>query len=326
MTVWQFIDQKIALDTPVVLLYVLQSQGSSPGRQGFKMAFALDGEMCGSIGGGIMEHKLIEKARNMMQKQENLPFFKHQIHNKKSPTNQSGMICSGEQTVVLYWINAKRSSVIQQLQKTLQEGKSGLLSLSNDTFLFEETSKTIPQYNYHYQSETNWHFQEKINHQNVLHIIGGGHVGLAFSKQMALLDFYIKIYDDRADLNTMAQNHFAHEKIITPYEKIGTYISEGANQYVVIMTFGYRMDKIVFRALMGKQFVYIGMMGSAAKIKQLLEEYKAEGIAPEKWKKLHAPIGLPIHSKTPEEIAISIAAEIIQTKNKNLPTGRRNKN
>ena len=322
MTVWQFIDQKTISGTPVVLLYVLQSQGSSPGRQGFKMAFALDGEMNGSIGGGIMEHKLIEKARDMMRKQEARPFFKHQIHNKKSPTNQSGMICSGEQTLVLYLINDQRIAVVRQLEQKLAEGKSGLLTLSNNAFHFEETKEVVPQFNYTYQSETDWQFQEKINHRKVLHIIGGGHVGLAFSKQMALLDFYIKIYDDRAGLNTMEQNHFAHEKIITPYEKIGTHIPEGNNQYVVIMTFGYRMDKVVFRALMDKQFFYIGMMGSAAKIKQLLEEYKAEGIAPENWKNLHAPIGLAIHSKTPEEIAVSIAAEIIQTKNKHLPTGR----
>ena len=62
MEVWEFIAEKLRSGIPVILLYVLESNGSSPGRQGFKMAVS-NGELCGSIGGGIMEYKLVETAK-----------------------------------------------------------------------------------------------------------------------------------------------------------------------------------------------------------------------------------------------------------------------
>ena len=70
MKIWQFLNKKLQSDISTILLLVLESKGSSPGRQGFKMAVAADGELCGSIGGGIMEHKLVEKATDMLQKEE----------------------------------------------------------------------------------------------------------------------------------------------------------------------------------------------------------------------------------------------------------------
>ncbi len=156
----------------------------------------------------------------------------------------------------------------------------------------------------------------------VIHIIGGGHVGLALSELMSYLGFYIKLYDNRPDLNTIADNTFVNEKIIVDYNKIGEIINGNPDEYVAIMTVGYRDDKIVFSKLMDKTFFYIGMIGSEAKIKTLFTEYKEEGIDPERWKHVFIPIGLNIFSKTAKEIAVSIAAEIIRKKNKYLPTGR----
>ena len=67
MDVWEFIDNKLSANIDVMLLYVLESEGSSPGRKGFKMAVAADGDLYGTIGGGIMEFKLVEKARSLLQ-------------------------------------------------------------------------------------------------------------------------------------------------------------------------------------------------------------------------------------------------------------------
>jgi len=67
MKIWRFIKDKLEKDIPVVLLYVLDSKGSSPGRQGFKMAVTNDGEISGTIGGGIMEHKLVELSKSALQ-------------------------------------------------------------------------------------------------------------------------------------------------------------------------------------------------------------------------------------------------------------------
>jgi len=130
------------------------------------------------------------------------------------------------------------------------------------------------------------------------------------------MDFYIRVYDDRADLKTMVENDAAHEKYsISNYEHIVNSIPEGTNEYIVIMTFGYRSDDIVIRGLLGKNYRYVGVLGSQTKINKLFDEYSREGISEHWLQQIHTPIGLDIHSQTPEEIAVSIAAEIIKVKN-----------
>src|SRR5215210_8656569 len=102
---WKLIANSLERNTPVMLLYVLHSAGSSPGRQGFFMAVNSAGEMDGSIGGGIMEHKFVEMAREKMQAAIDKgkgTSIKRQIHDKSAAKNQSGMICSGEQINFLY--------------------------------------------------------------------------------------------------------------------------------------------------------------------------------------------------------------------------------
>src|SRR5687768_9088055 len=94
LSLWKFIANHLSADRPVMLLVVAESSGSSPGRQGFKMAVAQD-DMTGSIGGGIMEVKLVELAKRMLQENSSEPLIKKQIHRKSEPHHQSGMICSG---------------------------------------------------------------------------------------------------------------------------------------------------------------------------------------------------------------------------------------
>src|SRR5688500_7501129 len=101
LTVWEFMLQGLRAGRKVAFLAVLHSEGSSPGRQGFKMALDAAGEMAGSIGGGIMEHKLVELARNLLSQKHEKPVLKRQVHSKAAIQNQSGMICSGEQTVAI---------------------------------------------------------------------------------------------------------------------------------------------------------------------------------------------------------------------------------
>ncbi len=317
MSFWNFIEKKIIEKKDVAMLCVLHSEGSSPGRQGFKMAVSGDGEISGSIGGGIMEHKLVELAREMLEKNSNEFIFKKQIHSKKSPNDRSGMICSGEQSVVIFLINKKIKPELNILFSALGNNKNGTLTIKPGDMFFHENSSLGQSFLFEFISKNDWKFQEQIGVKNVLHIFGAGHVGLAFSRLMSTLGFYTKIYDNRPSLNTLEENDFADEKIILDYEKIGEIIPEGENQYVAIMTFGYRTDKLILQQLLGKKFRYLGMMGSKAKVKQLLKEYEEEGVDMNLLKNVHTPIGLPINSKTPTEIAVSIAAEIIKIKNAN---------
>ncbi|HSN60238.1 MAG TPA: XdhC family protein [Ferruginibacter sp.] len=149
-----------------------------------------------------------------------------------------------------------------------------------------------------------------------MHIIGGGHCALALSKLMCGMDFYIRLYEERAGLNTMEQNVYAHEKhLVNSYTDLQTMITSGENVFVVIMTFGYRTDDLALRALMQHSFAYLGVMGSRKKMEKMFADYRQEHITETVLQKIKTPIGIPIKSQTPEEIAVSIAAEIIAVKN-----------
>jgi xanthine dehydrogenase accessory factor len=315
LKLWKFILEKFEEEIPVALLCVLESKGSSPGRQGFKMAVTLH-EMVGSIGGGIMEHKLVETAREILHKERNDSIIKEQFHNKSAGQgSQSGMICSGEQTVFIYPVKENDVKQIQNLINSLDENKNGALKISPEGIIF---SDLIPGENYFLRmnDEHDFEFIEKTGYKNHLFIIGGGHCSLAFSKMMSEMDFHIHMFEDRPHLFTFLQNDFVQEKkILDDYSFLKDVIPGGKNHYVVIMTFGYRTDKVALKTLIDKNFKYLGVLGSKSKIEKMFDELRTEGISENQLKKINAPVGINIKSETPEEIAVSIAAEIIKFKN-----------
>ncbi len=307
MEVWKFIKTKLDASVDVQLMYVLESEGSSPGRQGFKMAVAADGSFCGTIGGGIMEYKLVEKVKAMLAKNETNVLLMRQHHDKEH-SNQSGMICSGSQLNAFIFLSAKDKITIE---KIIEEKQNSIRLSPEGIKVTDDNSGGLI-----YHTDSDWVYTESINQQPVIHIIGGGHVGLALSELMRFLGFYIKLYDDRPELNTIDANSFAHEKHVVDYENISNHFNNTAYDYVVIMTIGYRTDKIVLKQLIDKSFFYLGLLGSKHKTATLFEELKEEGITQEILDKVFSPIGLNIASKTTKEIAVSIAAEIIGVKNK----------
>lgn len=319
---WKLISQSLEQNIPVMLLYVLESKGSSPGRQGFFMAVNADGDMEGSIGGGIMEHKFVEAAKKNLESiarsRESESYIRKQYHDKSAAKDQSGMICSGEQTILLCPVKEKGLSVITNIIASLEKNENGTLMLSPEGLHFD---KIIPEndFEYLFKSEEDWVYKEKTGFKNQLFIIGGGHCALALSRLMRPMDFYIRVYDDRKDIKTMLENDAAHEKhLVDDYSKLKDLISPGNNYYVIIMTLGYRSDDTALRALLGKQFKYIGLLGSRYKVGKMLDEYKKEGINEKLLQVIRTPVGIQIKSETPEEIAVSIAAQIIQVKNQGL--------
>ena len=269
MDVWKFIQDKLSSAQQLILLYVLESEGSSPGRQGFKMAVAADGDFFGTIGGGIMEHKLVEKAKTMLQQDEMVVLLMRQHHDKEHTTDQSGMICSGSQLNAFIPLS---SSDKKNIEAIVQDGQL-IIQLSPKGLNIQDLTPKDKNFSLQFQSEQDWMYSEKINQRPVIHIIGGGHVSLALSELMCFLGFYSKVYDDRPELNTILQNFFANEKIIIPgYEQLGKYINDCKNDYAVIMTLGYRTDKIALQQLLNKDFFYLGMLGSEHKIETLFSE------------------------------------------------------
>lgn len=310
---WQLAARSLQADTSCMLLYVLESLGSSPGRQGFFMVVNDNKEMCGSIGGGIMEHKLVELAWQRLKKKEPGNSLHRQVHDKSEGSQQSGMICSGEQTVFMYNILPSDLPAIAALISSLQDGKNGCLEIQPEGLGF---SADVPAINYFYEAdECGFMYREKTGFKDRLYIIGGGHCSLALSELMVGLGFFVEVFDEREGLKTMQENSCAHKMhVVESYNDLDLH--PGDSSFVVIMTFGYRTDDVVVRRLWGKTFSYIGLLGSQHKIDTLKATYQQEGLDENWFAKIHAPAGVPIHSKSPAEIAVSIAAQIIAVKNK----------
>ena len=313
MMYWQHILDRIQNSQKVYVLTVIENSGSSPGRKGFKMLVGQDGFIFGSVGGGIMEFALVEEAQQLLLTENPPIFIKKQIH-RGHITDGSGMICSGEQTVAFHCLSYNHIATVQSILDCLDSGMNGTLSLLPSSFGFSD-KRLVNQFEYQINSTEDWVFEEQIGYRDTLYIVGGGHVGVAVSELFVKLGFHVVVFDNREKLNTLENNSFAHQKIIVDYNNIQDYIQEGSHSYVAIMTNKYTDDTLVVRKLIKNSFKFVGVLGSKAKLKTMWKDLLKDGFTKEELDAIYAPIGMSIKSETPEEIAVSIAAQIIQVKN-----------
>ncbi len=294
-----------------MLLLVVKHLGSSPGRGGFKMALDPAGGMFGSIGGGIMEHKLVEWCKEGLRNGQKEIVLKHQIHQAEVPEHRSGMICSGEQWVAAIPLDHGHLQMLMRIIEALEKGEGPTLKVTPKAIQLVDQVVTGK----HFELEADdWYYLEPLGYRHYLHIIGGGHIALALSELASRLEFHVTVYDDRPQLHTMEMNVFAHRKEVVEYENIASIVPEGSAHYTVIMTFGYRSDMVVLKSLLNKKFAYLGLLGSEAKIKTLYKQLIDEGEDPRRLNAIDAPAGITINSQTTGEIAVSIAASIIKSK------------
>jgi xanthine dehydrogenase accessory factor len=283
------------------------------------MAVGADGELTGSIGGGVMEVNLVEESRRSLADSAlRVPhsLLSEQVHQKNSP-NASGMICSGKQTVIFKLVTPGDAIVVGEIADSVLHGRAVRIEITKNQFVAttDNPSSTAGRTDF-VVTDNDFRYTETLGFPNHLYIVGGGHCALALSELMSKMDFHISLFDDRPELNTIEKNLFAHVmKIVDTYERIGDHIPSGESAYVVVMTLGYKTDEVVVRGLIDKEFKYFGVLGSKAKMAAMLGKLKAEGIPEAKIDRIRTPIGLPINSRSPEEIAVSIAAEIIAVKN-----------
>jgi xanthine dehydrogenase accessory factor len=263
-----------------------------------------------------MEYKIIKDSKALLKK--NTPVYKIETlnHNRKSSSNNSGLICAGSQTNFAIFLTGKNMKTVERIYGLIESNKPGKLIFSNKGISVSKNANNENTYSFDFKNESDWIYMETIGCKSVVCVIGGGHVGLAVCKIMSMLDFHVTVYDDRENLPTMKENIFANKKIISTYENLGKQIKEGDQTYVVIVTTGYQSDKDSLKQVINKNVRYIGLMGTKVKIKKIFNEAVKDGVDKELLKKVNAPIGIDISSDTPEEIAISIAAEIIREKNK----------
>ncbi|MCR5786030.1 MAG: XdhC family protein [Eubacterium sp.] len=157
---------------------------------------------------------------------------------------------------------------------------------------------------------------EKLTGHNKLVICGCGHVGIAILKLAKMLGFYVLAVDERKEFSKVAKTEGADEAFCREYPEMLREISSDLNTYFVIVTRGHSKDRECLNEILRKPHAYVGMMGSKSRFKAMKKELVDKGIDKEIAENIHAPIGLNIKSETPEEIAVSVIAEIISVKNR----------
>ena len=162
-------------------------------------------------------------------------------------------------------------------------------------------------------------FLERISGNRKLVICGAGHVSLSVIRITAMLGFQVTAIEDRTEYADKAREAGAHHVICSPFtEALDGITGDDATAFVV-MTREHTHDVECLRRILGKEYAYAGMMGSRSRTEQIRQQMLEEGFDARKAGQLHMPIGLPIGSRTPEEIAVSVAAELISVLNASDP-------
>lgn len=153
-------------------------------------------------------------------------------------------------------------------------------------------------------------FVEPILPQPILYLFGGGHVSTAVAKAASAAGFGIAVVDDRESFANAERFPMAHE-IYTSYEEAFEKIQPNASSYLIIVTRGHKDDMRVLAWAVRTPARYVGMIGSKRKVLSVYRALENDGYRPEEFQRVYAPMGLEIGALSPEEIAISIVAELI---------------
>jgi len=312
-TIWQWLVLALQQHKTAALLLVVDSKGSSPGKPGAKMAISSDKTTFGTIGGGRTEYDLTQYAVECLNSTPERIQLLHKKH-YDSDTGASGQICGGKQTIVQVICQPSDLPLLQKIQYAEEKNRPVVLEISpNGLSTKPDTDKlSKPSFSYHHQSD--WCYQCIIGLVKCAYIIGGGHVSLALTQVLVLLGFEVTIIEQRTTVSTMKNNTLASHKRIIPYTEISNAIVNGKQAYVFVMTHSHETDQLVINLLANKELKYLGVLGSRRKI-NLMKKNLQTHISEQNWQSIRAPIGLPINSHAPMEIAISIAAELIQFDN-----------
>lgn len=313
---WKFIKENIGSNTPCALLLTVETKGSGPGRAGAAMAFTGEGITRGTVGGGIMEYQLVGRARKMLESDiisPELVTYDHLHKNDRMETDKggipSGMICSGSQTTAVFPMNPGMLETVDMIISILENGGTGTLFLSG-TGLTVSDSSAQETHDFSVTDEDNWNYSGPLGLRNTVYVIGGGHVGQALVRLLEKLSFQPVIIDERE--RSSFEDPPSCRWITAPYNEAHSCIPDGSYSWVVIMTPFHEADGEVLESLARKDLKYVGMMASRSKKANICSDLSRKGVPGDFLDSVHCPIGIPIGSRTPEEIAVSIAAQLIE--------------
>lgn len=339
--IYQIIHKLFDKKESFVLATILEKSGSAPREQGTKMIIEKDFSIIGTIGGGIFEAMAIKLASQVI-KSRNSIIKEFSLNNEGAST--LGMACGGEVKLLLEYIDfddnemldiyrkaseLKRKGVnFALVTKITEEGKGikgidkwictemGFFGEENDKVqaIFRKIRENFKNIAFEKVNKEGEEFliEPIFNHETV-YILGAGHVAQKIADMTKMLDFETIVLDDREEFANRERFENADEvKVIPSFDNLINYIEVDCRSYIIIVTRGHAFDKDILAQMLETDAKYIGMIGSKTKRDAIYECLVSEGYNVRELERVHCPIGLSISAKTPEEISVSIAAELVK--------------
>lgn len=316
-------------DGEIALVTVIRVEGSAPRHAGSAMLVGGGAIIAGTVGGGKGEARARALAEEcIVSRSARVLTLEFQ------GTNIEGqdMICGGTSRLLIEPImdRGPYRSALEKLErgervllvKTLRADDKVDLSLLAETDL-DDAQPAVRQAAAAALDtgaaaflEEERVFLDPLLPPEKLLILGGGYVGQAVAWHAARLDFTISVGDDRAEFSAAGRFPPGVQALCGAYTEIIKAFPFDASTYVVLVTRGHLTDLECVRAVMEKPWRYAGFIGSARKALLLREQLALDGFDRGKIDSLRAPIGVPIHAETPDELAVSILAEVVAVRRK----------
>jgi xanthine dehydrogenase accessory factor len=314
---------------PFVVATIIQHGGSTPRSSGAKMIVLENGSIVGTIGGGKLEADVIAKSVEVIQAGQSR-VVDYQFSGADAAAMD--MICGGNARVLLDRISGESSDYWELIQ-SLAEQKHGLegwlatriqasgkvlhgyvpVELASKVageLLGDLSQVKSPQLR---ESSMEMVYIEPITFPATVYIFGAGHVSRAIARISTLVDFHTIVLDDRQEFaNRVRFPDAAEIRVDTPLTYLFDVRDFTPADFFVIVTRGHLQDQSVLEKALQTDAGYIGMIGSKRKCRLIFDSLREKGYSEEQILRVHAPIGLNINAETPEEIAVSIVAELIQ--------------
>jgi xanthine dehydrogenase accessory factor len=335
------VDELLGAGKRVVLAVIIRRAGSAPRGVGTQCMILEDGSLLGTIGGGLLEHRVLEKAGDVFRQGASvvLPLF---LSSKDVAASE--MICGGNVEVYLdplFPENRDTVALFRAIREMIESGRQGTLlsriadgipalDLKNKQLMEEGTAATGEIDGLTDEAERLSRFArprlveiselgmsvfvEPVEDDPVLYLFGAGHVSTFVAPLAKMVGFRVVVMDDRPEFANEERFPEADEIHIVEFPKAFEQITVTGSSYLAIMTRGHTHDRIVLEAALRTEPAYIGMISSRKKWALIREALLEAGVPAEKIDQVHSPIGVHIGGETPEEIAVSIVAELIQTR------------
>ncbi len=304
----------------VVWCVILASSGSTPRGPGAKMAVFADGTTAGTVGGGAVEFQAVEFAKTL--REGTAVTRDYDLYSGGSA--DVGMVCGGHVRIGYFSLEPDSAALLQALLMS-QEGNApskrrtclelgmesnrASIKLLGEPDLHSEAAP-LPAVPTLLEQDCGFRYVEPIGRDYRVYIFGAGHVSAALVPVLLPLGFPMTVVYPRPELADAARFPGA-AVLCADFEPLPASVNITDRDYVVVMTPGHEKDLAVLRQVLRTPAGYIGCIGSRKKTAFVNQALREAGFSEEALSRIHAPIGLPIGARTPEEIAISIAAELI---------------